>query len=68
MPQLPPDLFARLPEPAALSRLAAAAARAYSAPSPDCVVPTPGMQIVLPLAATGPTTERWEGRLWLDGQ
>ena len=40
-----------MPEPAALGRLAAAAARAYGAPSPDCVVPTPGMQIVLPLVA-----------------
>jgi len=51
LPQLPPELFARLPEPAALGRLAAAAARAYGAPSPDHVVPTPGMQIVLPLVA-----------------
>src|SRR5262245_55207202 len=51
LPQLPPELFARLPEPAALSRLAAVAARAYGAPSPDWVVPTPGMQIVLPLVA-----------------
>jgi cobalamin biosynthesis protein CobC len=51
LPQLPLELFARLPEPAALDRLAVTAARAYGAPSPDCVVPTPGMQILLPLVA-----------------
>jgi cobalamin biosynthesis protein CobC len=47
MPQLSPDLFARLPEPAALDRLAAIAATAYGAPSRDCVVPAPGTQILL---------------------
>src|ERR1700682_2169911 len=42
VPQLSPDVFARLPEPAALDRLAAAAATAYGAPSRDHVVPAPG--------------------------
>jgi cobalamin biosynthetic protein CobC len=51
LPQLPPELFARLPEPSALDRLAAAAAQAYGAPSPDHVVPAPGTQILLPLVA-----------------
>jgi cobalamin biosynthetic protein CobC len=52
MPPLSPDLFARLPEPAALGRLAAMAAEAYGAPSRDHVVPAPGTQILLaPVAA-----------------
>jgi cobalamin biosynthesis protein CobC len=51
LPQLPPAVFARLPEPAGLDRLAAAAARAYGAPSPDHVVPAPGTQILLPPVA-----------------
>jgi len=52
VPLLSPDLFTRLPEPAALDRLAAIAAEAYGAPSPDCVVPAPGTQILLaPIAA-----------------
>src|ERR1700732_3422403 len=51
LPQLPSDLFARLPEPAALGRLVAAAAQAYGAPSPDHVVAAPGTQILLPLGA-----------------
>jgi cobalamin biosynthetic protein CobC len=55
VPPLSPDLFARLPEPAALDRLAAIAAEAYGAPSPDCVVPAPGTQILLaPVAALVP--------------
>jgi cobalamin biosynthetic protein CobC len=55
LPPLPPDLFARLPEPAALDRLAAIAATAYGAPSPDCVVAAPGTQILLaPVAALVP--------------
>ena len=42
----------RLPEPAALDRLAAIAAETYGAPSRDCVVPAPGTQILLaPIAA-----------------
>ena len=51
IPQLPPDLFTRLPEPAALDRLAAVAARAYGAPSAAHVVAAPGTQILLPLVA-----------------
>ncbi|HEY6993424.1 MAG TPA: threonine-phosphate decarboxylase CobD [Xanthobacteraceae bacterium] len=51
LPQMPCELFARLPEPAALDRLAAAAAWAYGAPSPQHVVPAPGTQILLPLVA-----------------
>jgi cobalamin biosynthesis protein CobC len=49
IPQLSPDLFARLPETAALERLAATAAQAYGAPSSAHVVPAPGTQILLPL-------------------
>jgi cobalamin biosynthetic protein CobC len=51
LPPLSPDLFARLPEPAALDRLAAIAAKAYRAPSGRHVVPAPGTQILLPLVA-----------------
>ncbi len=51
IPQLPPDLFARLPEAAALERLAAIAARAYGAPSAAHVVAAPGTQILLPMVA-----------------
>ncbi len=47
MPPLSPDLFTRLPEPAALDRLAAIAAEAYGAPSREHVVPAPGTQILL---------------------
>src|SRR3974377_1452298 len=55
VPHLPPDLFARLPEPAAIDQLAAIAAKTYSAPSPDCVVAAPGTQILLaPVAALVP--------------
>ena len=55
MPPLPPDLFARLPEPAALDRLAEIAAGAYGVPSRDCIVPAPGTQILLaPVAALVP--------------
>jgi cobalamin biosynthetic protein CobC len=55
VPPLPPPLFARLPEPAALDRLAAIAAETYRAPSRDCVVPAPGTQILLaPVAALVP--------------
>src|SRR5262252_4122781 len=52
VPPLSPDLFARLPEPATLERLAAIAAETYGALSPDCVVAAPGTQILLaPVAA-----------------
>src|SRR5580704_10165206 len=51
LPQLAPDLYARLPDSEALSAVAASAARAYGAPSAGHVVPAPGTQILLPLAA-----------------
>jgi cobalamin biosynthetic protein CobC len=55
VPPLSPDLFTRLPEPAALHRLAEIAAGAYGAPSGDCIVPAPGTQILLaPVAALIP--------------
>jgi cobalamin biosynthetic protein CobC len=47
VPHLPPEVFTRLPEPAAVERLAAVAARAYGAPSAEHVVAVPGTQIVL---------------------
>jgi cobalamin biosynthesis protein CobC len=46
LPPLPPDLFTRLPEPEALERLAATAARAYGAAA-DHVVAAPGTQSLL---------------------
>jgi cobalamin biosynthetic protein CobC len=55
VPQLPADLFARLPEPAEIDRLTAIAAKTYGASSPDCVVVAPGTQILLaPVAALVP--------------
>src|SRR5271169_2922945 len=51
IPQLPADLFTRLPEAAALDRLAAIAAQAYGAPSAAHVVAAPGTQILLPQVA-----------------
>jgi len=51
LPPLPPETFARLPEPTAISHLAAVAAKAYGAASPAHVVPAPGTQILLPLVA-----------------
>ncbi len=51
LPHLPAELFARLPAVDALTELAVIAARAYGAPSAACVVPAPGTQILLPLAA-----------------
>jgi cobalamin biosynthetic protein CobC len=51
VPQLPAELFARLPEADAQAELAIIAARAYGAPSAACVVPAPGTQILLPLVA-----------------
>jgi cobalamin biosynthesis protein CobC len=51
IPQLPPELLTRLPEQAALDRLAAIAAETYGAPSAAHVVPAPGSQILLPLVA-----------------
>jgi cobalamin biosynthesis protein CobC len=46
LPPLPPELFTRLPEPGALDRLAATAARAYGATA-DQVVAAPGTQSLL---------------------
>jgi cobalamin biosynthetic protein CobC len=51
MPALPPEIFTRLPDPAALARLAAVAATAYGAPSATHVVAASGTQILLPLVA-----------------
>jgi cobalamin biosynthesis protein CobC len=51
IPPLGPDLFTRLPQEAALGRLAAIAAQAYGAPSAAHVVPAPGTQILLSLVA-----------------
>jgi cobalamin biosynthetic protein CobC len=51
IPHLSPDLFTRLPQAAALDRLAAIAAQAYGAPSAAHVVAAPGSQILLPLVA-----------------
>jgi cobalamin biosynthesis protein CobC len=51
LPELPPDLFTRLPDPQALAAVAALSAQTYGAPSPSHVVPAPGTQILLPLVA-----------------
>jgi cobalamin biosynthesis protein CobC len=52
MPSLPPDVFARLPEPSVLEELGAIAAKAYGAPSAAHVVVAPGVQMLLPLVAS----------------
>lgn len=52
IPQLSPDVFARLPQPAAADRLCAVAARAYGAPTAAHVVAAPGTQILLPMVAS----------------
>jgi cobalamin biosynthesis protein CobC len=51
LPLLPPEVFSRLPEPAALDRLCQVAAHAYAAPSAAHVVAAPGAQMLLPLVA-----------------
>ena len=51
VPQLASEAYARLPEPVALDRVAAAAAVTYGAPSRHHVVPAPGTQILLAAAA-----------------
>ena len=51
LPALPSEIFSRLPDRASIRALAAAAAGAYGAPSPDHVVPAPGTQILLPQVA-----------------
>jgi cobalamin biosynthetic protein CobC len=49
VPDLPPAIFAQLPQLAALEQLRAVAAASYAAPSADHVVAAPGTQIMLPL-------------------
>src|SRR5215467_7813611 len=51
LPLLPPEVFARLPEPAAIDRLCQVAARAYAARSAAHLVAAPGAQMLLPLVA-----------------
>src|SRR6201997_2312891 len=51
LPQLPSDLFTRLPDPEVLAAVAAIAAQTYGAPSPTHVVSAPGTQLLLPLVA-----------------
>ena len=51
IPALSDDVFVRLPDRAAVRRLAATAAQWYGAPSADCVVSAPGTQILLPMVA-----------------
>ena len=50
--ELPASAFSRLPEPGRARDLAAVAAIAYGAPTAANVVPTPGMQIMLPRVAS----------------
>ena len=52
VPRFSRALVARLPDPAQRDALAAAAARTYGAPSAAHVVPAPGTQILLSLAAS----------------
>jgi len=52
LPRFSAGLYARLPNPSAVATLAAAAARAYGAPSADHVVAAPGTQILLPIVAS----------------
>jgi cobalamin biosynthetic protein CobC len=51
LPRFSADLFARLPRSGAAGAVAAAAARAYEAPSAAHVVLAPGTQILLPIVA-----------------
>jgi cobalamin biosynthesis protein CobC len=51
IPRLAAETFTRLPEGAAIDRLAAIAATAFGAPSADHVVAAPGGQILLPFVA-----------------
>jgi cobalamin biosynthetic protein CobC len=51
VPRLSDDVFARLPEPSEVVRLAAVAAQAYGAPSAAHVAVAPGTQILLPQVA-----------------
>jgi cobalamin biosynthetic protein CobC len=45
------EVFARLPEPAALARLTSIAAAFYGAPSPEHVVAAPGSQVLMAMIA-----------------
>lgn len=49
---IPGNMFARLPEPAALDDLKVIAAKAYDAPSAAHVAAGPGTQILLPIVAS----------------
>ena len=49
LPPLPPECFTRLPEPEALARLEAVAAKAYGVTDPACVVAAPGTQALIQL-------------------
>lgn len=49
---LPGNVFRRLPEYEVHSQLTLVAARAYGAPSADCVAAAPGTQILLPIVAS----------------
>jgi cobalamin biosynthetic protein CobC len=51
LPALPSQIFTRLPDRTSIRALAAVAAAAYGAPSPDHVAPAPGTQILLPHVA-----------------
>jgi cobalamin biosynthesis protein CobC len=51
VPSLADEVFARLPDVAAMAGLAAAAATFYGAPSPAHVVAAPGTQLLLPLVS-----------------
>jgi cobalamin biosynthetic protein CobC len=51
LPAIPEEIFARLPDRIAVRSLAAIAARSYGAPSAECVVPAPGIQLLLPMVA-----------------
>ena len=49
LPPLPPDCFTRLPEPASLAALEAAAAATYGVRDAACVAAAPGTQILIDL-------------------
>jgi len=51
VPRFAAETFTRLPEPAAIHRLAAVAAKAFGAPSADHVVAAPGVQLLMPFVA-----------------
>ncbi len=51
LPALSADDFARLPDRARIRALAATAAHWYGANQPDAVIPAPGTQVLLPIAA-----------------